>query len=42
MEKHKEPEAAICKVEIGDGRKVSFWNDSWIGHVPLKEQFPDL
>lgn len=27
---------------IGNGRKVSFWDDNWLGHGPLRDNFPDL
>lgn len=27
---------------IGNGRKVLFWDDNWLGHGPLRDNFPDL
>lgn len=27
---------------VGNGRKIKFWEDAWLGHTPLKEQFLDL
>lgn len=27
---------------VGNRRKISFWNDNWLGHAPLKDMFPDL
>ncbi|CAN4097460.1 unnamed protein product [Withania somnifera] len=24
---------------VGNGRKIKFWEDAWLGHTPLKEQF---
>nr|XP_009792684.1 PREDICTED: uncharacterized protein LOC104239685 [Nicotiana sylvestris] len=27
---------------IGNGRKLSFWDDNWLGHGPLRDNFPDL
>ncbi|XP_060216840.1 uncharacterized protein LOC132644271 [Lycium barbarum] len=28
--------------KVGNGLKVSFWDDKWIGHEPLKQLYPDL
>lgn len=25
---------------IGNGRNISFWNDSWVEEIPLRERFP--
>ncbi|XP_019241886.1 PREDICTED: uncharacterized protein LOC109221911 [Nicotiana attenuata] len=30
------------EVKLGNGRKAAFWDDNWIGHGPLKDQYPDL
>lgn len=27
---------------VGDGRKIAFWEDNWIGHAPLKDSLTDL
>ncbi|CAN4125840.1 unnamed protein product [Withania somnifera] len=27
---------------VGNGRKIKFWGDAWLGHIPLKEQFLGL
>lgn len=26
--------------KTGNGRKISFWQDKWLGHLPLRELFP--
>ncbi|KAK6796557.1 hypothetical protein RDI58_004258 [Solanum bulbocastanum] len=31
-----------CKIKIGNGVKVSFWEDSWLEQGPLKTLFPDV
>ena len=28
--------------KVGNGQKISFWNDNWIGGAPLQHQLPDL
>lgn len=28
-------------IKVGNGRKT-FWNDVWVGHSPLRQQFPDI
>jgi len=28
--------------EVGNGRKIRFWEDKWVGNVKLKEKFPRL
>lgn len=28
--------------EVGDGRRVKFWEDSWCGERTLKTEFPDI
>ena len=28
--------------KVGNGQKISFWNDNWIGGAPLQHQFPVL
>jgi hypothetical protein len=28
--------------KVHNGEKVSFWDDVWVGEVPLKIQFPTL
>ncbi|KAJ0941167.1 putative RNA-directed DNA polymerase [Helianthus annuus] len=30
------------KVELGNGEKIRFWHDDWVGHGPLKFQFPNV
>jgi hypothetical protein len=30
------------KMQVGDGTRTHFWGDSWCGHSPLKDKFPDL
>ncbi|XP_074266276.1 uncharacterized protein LOC141588747 [Silene latifolia] len=30
------------KIQIGNGTKISFWENLWIGHITLKEGFPRL
>jgi hypothetical protein len=30
------------KMQVGDGARTHFWGDSWCGHSPLKDKFPDL
>lgn len=27
---------------LGDGKEISFWEDVWVGAVPLKSKFPRL
>ncbi|XP_070036020.1 uncharacterized protein [Nicotiana tomentosiformis] len=27
---------------VGNRRKISFWNDNWLGYAPLKDMFPHL
>nr|XP_009599592.1 uncharacterized protein LOC104095219 [Nicotiana tomentosiformis] len=29
-------------IKVGNGRRVLFWCDTWFGHTPLNDQFPDL
>ena len=31
---------ALCSRSVGDGRTISFWDDSWCGGRPLKDRFP--
>ncbi|XP_039065107.1 uncharacterized protein LOC120210455 [Hibiscus syriacus] len=31
-----------AKLQIGNGKSISFWNDSWLGEVPLKLLFPRI
>uniref|UniRef100_A0A0A8YYV5 Reverse transcriptase zinc-binding domain-containing protein n=1 Tax=Arundo donax TaxID=35708 RepID=A0A0A8YYV5_ARUDO len=28
--------------KVGNGTCVSFWDDIWVGHTPLRIQFPKL
>lgn len=28
--------------DVGDGNHTFFWEDVWLGHTPLKVQYPDL
>lgn len=28
--------------KVSNGRKISFWNGSWVGSQPLEEIYPDL
>lgn len=30
------------KVHVGNGNKVRFWEDKWVGDLPLKVTFPNL
>ena len=30
------------KVQVGDGRRVKFWEDIWVGGTPLQSVFPSL
>ncbi|XP_009608766.2 uncharacterized protein [Nicotiana tomentosiformis] len=30
------------RIKVENGRKTLFWNDSWLGHGPLKELFPEF
>lgn len=30
---------AKVNFKVGDGQKVSFWNDNWIGQAPLKQEY---
>ena len=32
----------IIEWKLGKGDLINFWNDKWIGEVPLKEKFPRL
>ncbi|GJY11387.1 hypothetical protein Tco_0379572 [Tanacetum coccineum] len=32
----------IFKIKLGDGQSTSFWNDIWIGDMPLVVSFPRL
>ncbi|KAG8042976.1 hypothetical protein GUJ93_ZPchr2170g33344 [Zizania palustris] len=32
----------FCVLKIGNGKKTSFWLDSWIGARPLAHKYPDL
>ena len=32
----------LAPFKIGNGRRVAFWTDSWVGDLPLKFQFPNL
>lgn len=29
-----------CSLKVGDGRKIKFWRDLWLGHTPLMNRFP--
>ena len=31
-----------CTVMVGNGEKTSFWEDHWVGDMPLAKQFPRL
>ena len=31
-----------CSFEVGNGRKVRFWEDVWCGEAPLCYSFPSL
>jgi hypothetical protein len=31
-----------CKIIVGNGRKTSFWKNSWTGDYPLADKFPCL
>nr|GEX81870.1 RNA-directed DNA polymerase, eukaryota [Tanacetum cinerariifolium] len=31
---------SLCVRKIGNGESTSFWNDVWLGSMPLKSQFP--
>ena len=31
-----------CLIEVGNGRKVRFWEDVWCGEAPLCSSFPSL
>lgn len=33
---------ARSSFKFGNGLKVSFWSDKWIGHTPLKQLYPDM
>lgn len=33
---------ALCKLVIGNGRDVRFWEDWWIGDKAVKDNFPRL
>lgn len=33
---------ASTTIEIGDGSKISFWNDTWLGNGCPSKLFPDL
>ncbi|KAE8673291.1 RNA helicase family protein isoform 2 [Hibiscus syriacus] len=33
---------AHAKLQVGNGKSISFWNDSWLGDVPLKMLFPRI
>ncbi|XP_035838208.1 uncharacterized protein LOC118485831 [Helianthus annuus] len=30
------------EAKLGDGMKVKFWLDNWVGGMPFKERYPDL
>ncbi|KAJ0805245.1 putative reverse transcriptase zinc-binding domain-containing protein [Helianthus annuus] len=30
------------KVSIGDGSKIRFWKDVWVGQAPFRDRFPDI
>ena len=32
----------MATFKTGNGRRVAFWTDSWIGDLPLKFQFPNI
>lgn len=38
----KDPFAASIRFRIGNGRKIFFWHDVWVGDSPLPTQFPEL
>ena len=31
-----------CKLMLGDGGQIRFWEDKWCGEFPLCDQFPTL
>ncbi|GKD68291.1 RNA-directed DNA polymerase, eukaryota [Tanacetum coccineum] len=33
---------SYCSKRIGDGQSTSFWNEKWIGDIPLRELFPRM
>ncbi|CAL5443483.1 unnamed protein product [Camellia sinensis] len=33
---------SIYRVERGDGNRIRFWIDKWLGNVSLKDEFPRL
>ncbi|KAG5582146.1 hypothetical protein H5410_052773 [Solanum commersonii] len=34
--------AGKISLRVGNGRKILFWCDKWLGHGPLKELFPEF
>ena len=30
------------RLEVGDSRRIQFWNDIWCGDIPLSDVFPKL
>ncbi|GJX28012.1 RNA-directed DNA polymerase, eukaryota, reverse transcriptase zinc-binding domain protein [Tanacetum coccineum] len=33
---------SLCVRKIGNGASCHFWEDTWVGHLPLKDQFPRI
>lgn len=40
--KHKEHVFSLCRINLGNGENVRFWEDRWVGYKPLKNIFPVL
>lgn len=32
----------IVRVKLGNGERIAFWHDTWVGSVSLKELYPRL
>ncbi|KAG8060373.1 hypothetical protein GUJ93_ZPchr0002g26796 [Zizania palustris] len=32
----------FCRMKIGNGENISFWEDTWVGNKPLSEMYHDL
>lgn len=39
---HSDTFQTCTSLEIGNGKKVRFWTETWLGSAPLKDQYPLL
>jgi len=42
VRKRWETFSGYTRFEVGDGTRISFWHDLWVGNMTLKAAFPAL